>query len=274
MKERPKLLCKFRPWKLTVERDHKTGALVERHRTKDLLQKAEFFCQPPRFFDDPHDGLQGARATGSVRDLDRFIMHNIGADVLNVMRKHGLGGITQHGEVKDPADAQIIKRSERKHSRRQTRVLSLSGDPKNELMWSFYADSHQGVCLCFDSAHAFFAKARSVTYVNSPSEIEEPVNDVPTEDPLLYAKGQVWSWQKEWRLVWPGEEPKLVAFPRETLKVVILGEWFPHARFNELAETLELGGYQVELLQMERLPDSFDYQFVPLWIERKPGRHS
>lgn len=264
MNERPKWLCKFRGWKATLERDRQTREVIERHRSKEMLQKAEFFCQPPRFFDDPHDGLQGARATGLHRDIDRFAMHNIGAEVLDVMRRNRLGGITQLGEVTDPGDVAIIKRAERKHTRRKTRVLSLSANPTSELMWSFYAESHQGICLCFDAGDPLFVNAKPVRYVDDPCAIEDPADDEATNDPLLYCKGKAWEWQQEWRLAWAGEEPMVIPFPREALKAVILGEWFHRVSFDQLIETLTQGGYRVEVLQMERLPNSFGYQIVPI----------
>jgi hypothetical protein len=260
---RPKLLCKFRPWKVSVEKDAKTGAYLERHRTKEILLNAQFYCQPPRFFDDPHDGVQGARATGSHRDIDRFIMQNLWG-VPEMMRKHGISSITQLNKITDPKDRDKLKRLERKHRRREMRVLSLSGVPGCELMWAGYGDNHRGICLCFDAADPFFAEARAVRYVDGPEEIEDPIDDNPIKDPLLYAKSTAWAWQFEWRLVWSGENPKLIPFPREALKAVVLGEWFQHRGFDELIETLKQGRYRVRLLQMERMPESFDYQVVPL----------
>ena len=266
MKERPKLLCKFRPWKMTCEKDGRTGQYVEHNRTKELLCSAQFYCQPPRFFDDPHDGLQGARATGSPHDFDRFILHNIGIDVLRVMHDNKFGSLTQLDQATKPADLSAIKRAGQKHTRRLTRVLSLSAAPTSELMWSFYGDNHKGICLCFDSQHPFFANAREVQYADGPGDIPESTDDDSTNDPLLYCKGRAWIWQQEWRLAWTGEDPKLISFPREALRAVMLGEWFHESGFDDLIETLKQGGFgchsPLRILQMERVPDSFDYQVI------------
>lgn len=258
--ERPNLLCKFRPWRVSAEKDA-TGKYVEHHRTKEMLLAAEFYCQPPRFFDDPHDGVQGARATGSPRDIDRFFMQNLW-DVPELMRKHRLTSLTQLNKITDPEDRAKLKRLERKHRRREMRVLSLSAVPGCELMWAGYGDNHRGICLCFEAAHPFFAQVRGVRYVDCPSEIEDPTDDDPTNDPLLFAKSSAWEWQREWRIAWPGENPKLVPFPREALKAVVLGEWFQAAGYDDLVETLKRGGYRVKIFQMERVPESFDYQPV------------
>lgn len=263
MSDRPQFFCKYRAWKGAVERDRTTGECVERNRTKELLLKAEFYCQPPRFFDDPHDGLQGARPTGGPRDIDRFILNNL-RGVPEIMRKHGLSSLTQLGSVKDSEDVAALARLARKNSRRKTRVLSLSADHANELMWSFYADNHKGICLCFDPAHPFFASARSVEYVDDPKTIPECNDDHPISDPLIYCKGRAWEWQHEWRIVWADEEPKLIAFPRDSLKAVVVGDWFLQPWFDDLTQTLIQGGYRVPIYQMERLPDSFAFQTVPL----------
>lgn len=263
MIDRPEFFCKFRNWRITAEKNSKTGTYVEHHRTKDMLTTARFYCQPPRLFDDPHDSLQGARATGSHRDIDRFIMHNLDG-VPELMRKHGISNITKLDKITDTADRAKLKRLQRNNSRRETRVLSLSGQPGEKLMWSFYGDNHRGVCLCFDPHHPFFTAARRVEYVDDPKKIVEPTDDVPTHDPLLYTKGDSWTWQHEWRIVWPGEEPRSIPFPRESLKAVVLGEWFQQPGFDDLIQTLVQGGYQVAICQMERLSGSFEYQIVPL----------
>ena len=263
MSERPQLFCKYRTWKASVERNRQTGVYFERNRTKELLQNAEFFCQPPRFFDDPHDGLQGARPTGGPRDIDRFIFNNL-QGVPEIMRKHGLSSLTQLASVKDAEDVAALARLARKNSRRKTRVLSLSADHGNELMWSFYADNHKGICLCFDSAHPFFANAQPVDYVDAPSRIPECRDDHLASDPLLFCKGRAWEWQKEWRIVWADEEPKLVPFPRDSLKAVIVGDWFLQPWLDDLIQTLIKGGYRVPIYQMECQPDSFAFQTIPL----------
>ena len=264
MSERPRVFAKFRPWRNSIEKDT-SGNFVEQNRTKEMLLNAQFFCQPPRFFDDPNDCLQGARPTGSPRDIDQFIMHNL-REVPDLMRKYALSSITQLkiDKVTDPEDRKKLQRLGRKHRRRDMRVLSLSGVPECELMWAFYGDNHRGICLCFDPHHPFFVGARMVRYVEDPVEAGEPISAQEGDDPLLYVKGIAWTWQNEWRQVWAGEEPKLISFPREALKAVVLGQWFQYAYFRDLVKTLQQGGYQIPLLQMERVPESFKYQVVPI----------
>ena len=63
--------------------------------------------------------------------------------------------------------------------------------------------------------------------------------------------------------MWAEEEPKLVRFPREALKAVVIGDWFPNSSFDDLTQTLIKGGYCVKIFQVERLPDSFEFQIVP-----------
>jgi hypothetical protein len=74
---RPRFFCRFRNWKVAAEKDSKTDMCVEHHRTKEMLAAAQVYCQPPRYFDDPRDALQCARATGSHRDIDRFVVRNL-----------------------------------------------------------------------------------------------------------------------------------------------------------------------------------------------------
>jgi hypothetical protein len=100
--------------------------------------------------------------------------------------------------------------------------------------------------------------------VDDPKTIPGCNDGPPTNDPLIYCKGRAWQWQKESRVVWADEEPKLVPFPRDSLKAVVVGDWFLQPWFDDLTQTLIQGGYRVPIYQMERLPDSFAFQTVPL----------
>jgi hypothetical protein len=263
MNERPKFFCKFRNWKPSIEKNSETGAFSEHHRTKEMFLDANFYCQPPHFFDDPHDGLLGARPTGGDRDIDNFLIHYC-TTIPEIIRKNKFTSPTQLSRISSQNEKSEMARLARKRGRRNVCVLSLTGDCGDELMWSFYADSHRGICLCFDAQHPFFSEARIVRYINVPKTSEKPIDNNLVNDPLLYAKSRRWKWQKEWRMVWPGETPRFVPFPREALKAVVLGEWFQQAGFGGLKQTLIHGGYHVHLFKMDRLPDSFNYAVTPL----------
>lgn len=112
------------------------------------------------------------------------------------------------------------------------RICSFSAINNNPLLWSHYADSHQGFCLVFNADNELFGEAMEVTYQD-----EYPVVDLVEENEFEimkntgFVKFSGWSYEKEFRLV--SEEPNTVnvlpiqnniwEFPPEMLVGVIFG---------------------------------------------------
>ncbi len=234
------------------------------NRTRELLEKAEFYCSSPRNFDDPHDNQLGAFATGDNYCIDDWLLHDM-AGVPYLMQKYNLSSLTEISEqtVTDPEDRKIITAAALRRRRRHTRVLCLAGTWHIDLMWSFYADEHRGICLVFDANHDFFKAARPVLYTHSPVDVQHFSDSGEEGDRLAFCKPLAWQFQKEWRIVWPGDKPSEVSFPRESLKAVILGYRFLEPLFKDLERTLVNGGYNVDIHRVKRLPNSYDLALVP-----------
>lgn len=86
-------------------------------------------------------------------------------------------------------------------------VLSLTEKNDNLLMWSHYADSHRGFCVCFDATADFFNRRRSekdefyhlrkVRYLaKRPSK---SMMDISSTEMFLL-KSDVWEYEQEWRM--------------------------------------------------------------------------
>lgn len=254
MNNLPKQLFRFRTWPAT-----------EKNYTQEILEGGAFYCSAPREFDDPHDSQLGAHATGSHRDIDRWLLHDM-EGVPNLLRKYKLSSITELSSqvVTDPEDQKILTAATRRRARHHTHVLCLSGDCKNELMWAFYANNHRGICLCFDTSHKFFSDAKPVLYTHSPADVAHMVGSESPIDHLAFCKSLAWQFQKEWRLVFPGDEPKKVQFPKESLTAVILGYRFPEPLFDGLKQILIKSGYRAEIFQVERIPNTYELGLINL----------
>lgn len=248
----PRQLFKFRTW-----------PKGDKNYTRNLLEEGVLYCSGPREFDDPHDSQLGAHATGSDLDIDRWLRLDMGA-IPALMRKYELSSITQLNEqtVTDTEDRAILAAMGRRNTRRHTRVLCLSGEWANELMWAFYADNHFGLCLCFNTEPEFFQNAKPVLYTHSPVDVEHLVNSRAEVDHMAYCKSLAWQFQKEWRIIFPGDEPKKVQFPKESLEAVILGYRFSEPHFQDLKQVLLKGGYRVEILSTERIPNSYELGLI------------
>jgi len=119
-------------------------------------------------------------------------------------------------------------------------ILSLTEIPDHELMWSHYADTHEGLVLCFDEQHTFFNRRRSENdefyFIRKVHYSDSPAISLTTidGDALLVTKGTKWSYEREWRMLVPLRDATrslkisvdtvhLFAFPPEALRGIILG---------------------------------------------------
>ena len=122
-------------------------------------------------------------------------------------------------------------------------ILSLSEVPDNLLMWSHYADQHNGIVIEFNSRHPTLNRAGSepkdfhsclrVTYSRARTTILNHYNLAK-----LLTKAEDWSYEKEWRIIKPLDEAKdirpsapfnihLMEMPADCIKRVIFGARIP-----------------------------------------------
>lgn len=125
----------------------------------------------------------------------------------------------------------------------QVGILSLSQDARNPAMWGNYSDSSRGFVIGFDAAHPWFNQKRSedddfchvrrVSYVSdNPTKY---FSDLTAQD-ALYSKLEAWSYEKEWRMIFPlkdgidtntldsfGQPIVLFPVPEDCLVEVIIG---------------------------------------------------
>ncbi|WP_415909184.1 DUF2971 domain-containing protein [Oleiharenicola sp. Vm1] len=243
----PPSFFKYRAWTPTLKRQPDGGGAATNY-TEQLLTNHSLFCQNPRAFDDPHDGHTGAVPTGGPHDLDRFVLENM-IPVVLASKKHGFSSMTQL-VTSDSPEARAARRSLAGQTfRRSLFVCSLSAVGDHDLMWTFYADQHRGICLDFDGRHPCFAAAKEVKYGAVP-----PRESDDFEDRLLH-KSSAWEFQREWRVL---SDSRTFGFPPEALKRIILGYRFPEQHFEPLVAILTRGGYRVVIDKMQRRPNSYE----------------
>lgn len=112
--------------------------------------------------------------------------------------------------VKEQSSQQAERLKKVMHDRfeKYVGVFSLSEVPDNLLMWSHYANSHQGYVVEFDAKHPFFNQRKSdkddfrclrkVVYSNNRSK--PSLFEIDTIDDLL-SKSDDWSYECEWRIL-------------------------------------------------------------------------
>ena len=82
------------------------------------------------------------------------------------------------------------------------RILCLSVEPNNPLMWAHYGDRHKGVCFEFDTENEVFGGAHPVQYDVSPVWIGPDNIQAPgTAEKILLTKASCWSYEREYRVL-------------------------------------------------------------------------
>lgn len=87
---------------------------------------------------------------------------------------------------------------------RKTAILCLNESADNLLMWSYYANGHNGYAVVFDAKALPFGMAVRVTYARKHPRILLSRRDMSgISVDTLATKARVWRHEKEWRVVVP-----------------------------------------------------------------------
>lgn len=109
----------------------------------------------------------------------------------------------------------------------RTKVCCFSKSKNNKLMWSHYADNHQGMVLEYDISFDLdlFQYAIPVTYHEQLPEINFMAQEDKSIVSVLKNKSQDWSYEREVRIINdnPKGAPNKVAINPESLRSVIFG---------------------------------------------------
>ncbi len=246
----PKHLYRYRRWP--------TSGL---NRAKTSLESCQLHFAHARDFDDVHDGHRGAEAVGDNFSIDRFAITDI-PEIPSLVRKYGVA-LTQltEGIVTDAADLRVLARVERRRRRRDATVLCFAEEPTDEVMWALYGDRNMGICFEFSTAFDPFDKCLPVVYLRSPADLDHAIGaEPPLIDPLLCAKSQAWSFQKEWRLVDPTGRTRILCFSPRSLTGIYVGYRFPQAEVAAICSIIQRRGFVPPLYRIER--HSYSYSLM------------
>ncbi len=133
-------------------------------------------------------------------------------------------------------------------------IFCLTPDVENVLMWSYYANSHRGFCIGYNSEYlikcGLFGMGGEVFYDNTFPKI--PLfwteNDFPMLN-ILLTKWEKWKHENEYRLIHRYQKGKTHVLPPEAISEVVLG--------SQLSENEKL--QQTEKI-MKFLPDTKIFQ--------------
>jgi hypothetical protein len=156
-------------------------------------------------------------------------------------------------------------------------VFSTSQDPSNLLMWSHYADAHQGLCIGFNAGllYSYFDRmneadaipitVEKVRYLPNPPKIY-PRNDSDVYEyvyPQITVKCDKWAYEKEIRFILHRGANIEFDIPKEAINQIIFGYKMDNKTRNKIENLIIRHDYHVQLFQATLAKNSYELQIEP-----------
>jgi hypothetical protein len=124
-------------------------------------------------------------------------------------------------------DSEHIKRCQESLERikHQSGVLCFAGDPRSLLMWSHYAENHEGICLQFERIRDFplLGHAVHVDYKEKFPRANWIVDFMKGVGDMLMTKHQGWQYEEECRITSIHDSNKYLQVRPDALRAIIFG---------------------------------------------------
>lgn len=140
-------------------------------------------------------------------------------------------------------------------------ISCFSKNNNNLLMWSYYADGHQGICLEFDPTFEPFSKAFNVDYKSKIPNInsnllfnENEINESIKK--LLSLKSIDWRHEEEIR-IFHKESNKSYFYPSRSLKAIYFGLKTNHSDVEMVCSIIKAKNPDVKFYRMKKLNNIF-----------------
>ncbi len=153
--------------------------------------------------------------------------------------------------LNDPFEGQIIGDKKIQNIFQNAGICSFSRVEDNLLMWSHYANSHNGICYGFDKrllaeslwknvnakGETFFEEG-DVLYTSSPPHVYDKGFGKYEAKDIIFNKSLGWSYEQEYRIA--VATPRSIQFELTSLKKVIIGSHVPiwHEEYDKLWEAI------------------------------------
>jgi hypothetical protein len=149
------------------------------------------------------------------------------------------------------------------------RVLCLTEDYKNEVMWAHYAEEHKGCVLGFKDIPKLdtpYSAARKVKYTDGAPIICSGLEFLlygdtiqqrrKTSEAIFYSKDEKWSYESEWRLItWRPDEKDCnyadYKFYLEELESITFGVKTSNTLINDIEALLNKNYSKTEIYKMQ-----------------------
>lgn len=246
-------------------------------RLVDVLSTWRIYCSSPNAFNDPWD-CKPHFNSDVLADPDENIRHvewavdvcsrkaPMSAEAIERMR---ITLLTDRARASDLLNQ--ISNALAPEINSRYRIYCLGPDVGNLLMWAHYADNHRGVCLEFGLRNYVLCGALKCQYLQEFPFMKIYNNSDEANLLTLLAKSDVWSYEREYRLVAQERsvavkdadtlitDQSFLQLPPDALRSVIVG---CQADYDNIQALVKRIAPQVKVKQAVRVPNRYQLAIV------------
>lgn len=212
---------------------YKFRAFSGENRLRSQIVRNEIFLSSPRDFNDPFDmrgmlvikgGINALIRKYKALPMNNDVRSKAIKDARNGVKAEGLAGyVSRMFRPLNQFEEMIGEQGVHCFASRD-KGTRLSG-PRSNLMWSHYADSHQGYCLQY-SVHTdpVFVRSVRVCYASEYPVINWLSDSFPNDVlKCVTQKDRCWEYESEWRYIRPSSARQEQSVNSSGIKSVIIG---------------------------------------------------
>lgn len=231
----------------------------------DSILESYLWFSDPDLFNDPFDCQNLFVMEASTEQIINYINHYVG-DKLDKPTWEEYSSVLETGDGKKLMQKMIPAMYDGR--KKIIAVCCFSDTPSNTLMWSHYANGHEGICLVYDTKHLVLSGQFQLIEVEYYDDLPKwdhiskrlrlgASDEFNTQyDNTLYgSKLKDWSYEQEHRLI--SHKKGKNTIPKTSLSGVVFGAKMPNERKREL-----------ESIILDRIPK---VKFTDAELDRSSG---
>jgi hypothetical protein len=222
-------------------------------QAKEILLKGVLWFASPLTFNDPFDCMLSPSFNGSTKELKEQFMAMLRSKNPLANRATRRRELKRLNPIIDNSLFEEAFEGAFNTWRSRTGILCFGEDQGQILMWSHYAEGHQGVCLGFKTDNEFFNGVREVKYASRFPDLsffpkaaralaqeQSSADLLRFFDDLLLTKALEWKYEGEWRLIRQEINGNGVhSFPLSLLDSVVFGCRMAHENEHDLLNVIK-----------------------------------
>jgi hypothetical protein len=190
----------------------------------DMIVRSRFRLNAPSSFNDPYEFNVDISLESTQEERLRRFTQLVAEQAPDAAEGRRVQMVT---DLMTRPDAEHVKRCQAslERIRHQSGVLCFAGDPRSLLMWSHYAENHEGVCLQFERIRDFpvLGHAVHVDYQEQFPRANWVVDFMKGVGEMLMTKHDGWKYEEECRITSIYDANRYLQVRPDALRAIIFG---------------------------------------------------